>query len=147
MNNEPILILLADDDENDRLLFTDVFQELKINTIIHTVNDGLQLMEYLLKNKTKLPQLLFLDLNMPFKNGLECLKEIRSNPDLRELSVAIFSTSLSQKDIDETFIQGANIYINKPNSFNELKEVLNKAMKCPDKIIARFSEYIFNKTL
>ena len=128
MNNEPILILLADDDENDRLLFTDVFQELKINTIIHTVNDGLQLMEYLLKNKTKLPQLLFLDLNMPFKNGLECLKEIRSNPDLRELSVAIFSTSLSQKDIDETFIQGANIYINKPNSFNELKEVLNKAV-------------------
>ena len=128
MQNEPILILLADDDENDRLLFTDAFQELKIKTIIHTVNDGLQLMAYLLKNKTKLPQLLFLDLNMPFKNGLDCLKEIRSNLDLREISVAIFSTSLAQKDIDETFIQGANIYINKPNSFNDLKAVLNKAV-------------------
>ncbi len=128
MQNEPILILLADDDENDRLLFTDAFQELKIKTIIHTVNDGLQLMAYLLKNKSKLPQLLFLDLNMPFKNGLDCLKEIRSNLDLRELSVAIFSTSLAQKDIDETFIQGANIYINKPNSFNDLKAVLNKAV-------------------
>ncbi len=128
MQNEPILILLADDDENDRLLFTDAFQELKIKTIIHTVNDGLQLMEYLLQNKSKLPQLLFLDLNMPFKNGIECLKEIRSDLELREISVAIFSTSLAQKDIDETFIQGANIYINKPNSFNDLKAVLNKAV-------------------
>jgi CheY-like chemotaxis protein len=128
MQNDPILILLADDDENDRLLFTDAFQELKIKTNIHTVNDGLQLMEYLHKNKALLPQLLFLDLNMPFKNGIECLKEIRSNLDFREMSVAIFSTSLAQKDIDETFIQGANIYINKPNSFNELKEVLNKAV-------------------
>ncbi len=128
MLNDPLKILLADDDEGDRLLFTDAIEELKIKTIVHTVNDGIELMDYLAKKGNDLPHLLFLDLNMPFKNGMECLKEIRSNQNLREVSIAIYSTSASEKDIDETFLQGANIYINKPNDFNDLKQVLNKAV-------------------
>ena len=128
MQNEPLLILLADDDENDRLLFIDAFQELKIKTIVHTVRDGLEFMEYLKKKDARLPQLLFLDLNMPRKNGIECLKEIRANLALREIPVAIFSTSSSEKDINETFLEGANVYINKPNDFTRLTQVLNKAV-------------------
>jgi len=121
----PLKILLADDDEDDRLLFTDALKELKIKTIVHTVNDGIELMEYLATNGNDLPQLLFLDLNMPRKNGFECLKEIRNNHDLAEVAIAIFSTSLAEKDIEETYINGANVYINKPNSFNDLKEALS----------------------
>ena len=128
MLNEPLKILLADDEENDRLLFTDAINELKVQTIIHTVNDGIELMDYLYKAGNDLPQLLFLDLNMPRKNGFECLKEIRSNSKLKEVAIAIFSTSLSEKDIEETFIHGANVYINKPNSFDSLKEALNKVI-------------------
>lgn len=67
MKNEPIHILLADDDEADRLLFTDVFEELKIKSIVNTVEDGVQLMEYLSENEKNLPDILFLDLNMPKK--------------------------------------------------------------------------------
>lgn len=128
MENEPIHILLADDDENDRLLFTEAFSELDIKTVVHTVNNGMQLMERLKMNNTRLPNLLFLDLNMPRKNGLECLKEIKSDEKLKDISIAIYSTSDNEKDIEETFRNGANVYITKPNNFNMLKEVLNKAV-------------------
>ncbi len=128
MENNPLLILLADDDEADRLLFIDIFLELKIKTIVETFNNGLELMQSLNKKDARLPHLLFLDLNMPIKNGLQCLKEIRSNEKLKDISVAIYSTSNSQKDIEETFLNGANIYITKPSDFNTLKQVLEKAV-------------------
>lgn len=126
MLNEPLKILLADDDENDRLLFIDAINELKTKTIVHAVNDGIELMAYLATKGNALPQLLFLDLNMPRKNGHACLKEIRSNNKFDDVAIAIFSTSLAEKDIEETLINGANVYLNKPNSFDELKQALNK---------------------
>lgn len=128
MENTPLHILLADDDESDRFLFMEAFEEMKAKTIVHTVNDGLQLMEYLSQENIPLPHLLFLDLNMPRKNGLECLKEIRSIEKLKDISIAIYSTSASEKDIEETFLFGANVYIQKPSDFSELKHVLNKAV-------------------
>ncbi len=128
MENTPLHILLADDDESDRFLFKEAFEEMKVKTVVHTVNDGLQLMEYLSQENIPLPHLLFLDLNMPRKNGLECLKEIRSIEKLKDISIAIYSTSASEKDIEETFLFGANVYIQKPSDFSELKHVLNKAV-------------------
>ena len=128
MNNKPLHILLADDDEGDRLIFKEAFSELKIKTIVHTTNNGNELMAYLTKKNAPLPHLIFLDLNMPGKNGLECLKEIRSNEKLKDISIAIYSTSDNEKDMEETFRNGANVYITKPNDFNMLKEVLEKAV-------------------
>jgi len=128
MQNESIFVLLADDDEDDRLFFSDAFEELKMKTVVKTVNDGEELMKYLSSSENRLPHVLFLDINMPRKNGLECLKEIRSNQELRDLSIAMYSTSSSEKDIEETFIQGANIYINKPSDFGELKRVLTEVL-------------------
>ncbi|MDN3687309.1 response regulator [Cyclobacterium jeungdonense] len=128
MENEPLHNLLADDDENDRLIFKEAFAELKIKTVVGTVNDGIQLMERLHDSTIPLPDLLFLDLNMPRKNGLECLKEIRGNEKLKEISIAIYSTSDNKKDLEETFLNGANIYVIKPNSFNRLKMALEKAL-------------------
>lgn len=128
MENAPIRIILADDDEGDRFLFKEALEELKIKSFVHTVNDGIQLMEYLNDKDTPVPHLLFLDLNMPRKNGLECLKEIRNNAKLKDISIAIYSTSASEKDMDETFLNGANVYIKKPNDFNILKQALDKVV-------------------
>ncbi len=128
MENEPFHILLADDDESDRLLFTEAISELKIKTVVHTVNDGVQLMDWLKMKKNQLPHLLFLDLNMPLKNGIECLKEIRGNRKLKDIAIAIYSTSDSEKDIEESFLNGANVYITKPDNFNMLRLVLEKAV-------------------
>ncbi len=128
MINETLNILLADDEEDDRLLFVDALNELKIKTIIQTVNDGVELMEHLNNTDNTLPQLIFLDLNMPRKNGLECLKEIKASDRLSDITIAIFSTSMSENDIEQTLINGANVYINKPNSFDGLKKALKKVV-------------------
>jgi len=122
--SEALHILLADDDEDDRLFFKDAIAEVKVKTVVTLLNDGLQLMQYLNKPDVKLPNVVFLDLNMPIKGGMECLKEIRSDSKLKELLIAIYSTSASEEDIEETFVKGANIYIKKPNDFGELKRIL-----------------------
>ena len=122
-------ILLADDDEADRLIFKEAFDEMDIGTSVETVNDGEELMQLLENSEYEdLPHILFLDINMPRKNGLECLKEIRANKKYKEVSIAIYSTSSSEKDMHETFLNGANVYINKPQDFNKLKKVLEKAI-------------------
>jgi len=128
MERKPINIMLVDDDESDRLIFESALAELEIQTIIQTRNNGEQLMDYLTQNGTRLPDVIFLDLNMPRKNGLECLKEIKSNEKFSDIAIAIYSTSASENDINETFIHGANVYIKKPNNFNTLKQVLHKAV-------------------
>jgi CheY-like chemotaxis protein len=128
MNQDAMHILLADDDEDDRLFFTDAIEEIKVRTVVNTVNDGVQLMERLMNPDIRLPNLIFLDLNMPIKGGIECLKEIRSDKNLRDITIAIYSTSASQEDIEETFVKGANIYIKKPNDFSELKKILKEVI-------------------
>jgi CheY-like chemotaxis protein len=133
MNSEPFHILLADDDEGDRLLFQVAFSELKIKTVVHTVDGGIQLMEWLNMEDTPLPYLIFLDLNMPPKNGLECLKEIKNNEKLKDIFIAIYSTSDNEQDMEETFRNGANVYITKPYDFSILKQVLEKAVETVSK--------------
>ncbi|MBP7173341.1 MAG: response regulator [Cloacibacterium sp.] len=125
MEKEYIHIILADDDEDDRLFFTDAFEEIKINTKVQTYKDGVELMDYLNREDAILPQVLFLDLNMPKKNGIECLHEIKQNEKFKDLAIAIYSTSSSEEDIENTFVSGANIYIKKPNDFGTLKKILS----------------------
>ncbi len=128
MTDEALFVLLADDDENDRFLFQEAFNELKFPVEVQTVKNGEQLMEYLDQQDLVLPHILFLDLNMPRKNGLECLKEIRGKKALKHLPIAIYSTSGSEQDIEDTFVNGANVYIKKPNDFSLLKEALSKVL-------------------
>ena len=128
MNHDALQILLAEDDDDDRLFFKDAIEEVKVKSVVTMVNDGVELMNYLIKPETKLPHLVFLDLNMPRKNGMECLKEIRSNNKLKDLSIAIYSTSGLEKDIEDTFVNGANVYIKKPNDFEVLKTILAKVI-------------------
>lgn len=125
MQQDYVHIILADDDQDDRDFFSEAFEEIKIKTKLNLFNDGQQLMNYLLQTDCVLPNILFLDLNMPLKSGIECLHEIKQNDHLKDIAIAIYSTSASDEDIEETFVNGANIYIKKPNDFNTLKKVLN----------------------
>lgn len=121
-------ILLADDDEDDRTFFSEAIQELKMNNKLTLFKDGNELMDYLVHPDIRLPHVLFLDLNMPGKTGIDCLKEIRANIRFKDVSIAIYSTSSSEKDIEDTFIEGANIYITKPNDFSSLKKVIQEVV-------------------
>jgi len=128
MEIEPVNVLLADDDEDDRLFFREAFEEIKIKTKVKTVNDGVELMNHLTKKGNELPHILFLDLNMPRKNGMDCLMEIKRSDNLKDIPVAIYSTSASEEDIENTFVKGANVYIKKPSDFSTLKKILEEVI-------------------
>jgi CheY-like chemotaxis protein len=128
MDNGQIHVLLADDDEDDRLFFKEAFEEIKIKTKVTLVKDGVELMKYLSSDGRPKPHILFLDLNMPRKSGMECLLEIRNNDRLKDIPIAIYSTSSSEEDIENTFIKGANVYITKPSDFKELKQILEEVI-------------------
>lgn len=124
MENDVLNILLADDDADDRLFFKEAMEEINMDTMVSFVNDGSQLMYYLNQPDIYLPNIVFLDINMPGKNGMECLKEIRNNPRFRNMIIVIYSTSGSESDVQEAFINGADAYLKKPNNFADLKSSL-----------------------
>jgi len=127
---EKMNIILADDDEDDRNLFKQAIEELGLNIDLKLFNSGDDLLDYLFElDKEELPHILFLDLNMLCTKYEDCLKDIRKNSKFQDMSIAIYSTSTSEKDVHNTFIGGANIYINKPNDFEILKKSLREVLK------------------
>lgn len=120
-------LLLADDDTDDCLFFKEVLDELQLLNTFQTVSDGVELMNYL-NNASQLPNVLFLDLNMPRKDGIECLSEIKSNNKLQQLPVIIISTSLNADVVDLLYQKGASFYIRKPGEFSKLKRVVLEAI-------------------
>ena len=129
MNKENINILLADDDKSDCYLFERVLEMITVSTTFNSVHDGEKLMEFLNDKTRALPTVLFLDLNMPRKNGFKCLEEIKLNKKLMQMPVIIFSTSFEQDIADQLYKNGAHFYICKPNDFNHLKEVIYQALQ------------------
>ena len=127
ISGKQIRIVLADDDNDDRELFKEAVEEAALNINLDFAEDGRCLLN-LLNNEKHIPDLIFLDLNMPHKNGMECLAEIRKNINLKNVPVIIYSTSSSIKDIDESYNLGANLYVKKPSSFNELKTITGKVL-------------------
>lgn len=122
-------ILLVDDDEDDRQFFSDALKRLDIAIELVLLTDGQECIDYLSNHESVHPDFIFLDLNMPIMGGLECLRRIRGHLNLKKIMVAIYSTSSSSKDIEDTFEQGANVYITKPNNFKDLKQSLGQVIK------------------
>jgi len=124
MNVEKLTILLADDDKDDCLFFEDAINELAQSTNFTAVHDGEQLMQLLSNETNKLPHVLFLDLNMPRKNGFECLEEIKHNRKLKALPVVVFSTSFEQEVVNRLYDNGAQYFIRKPSEFSLYKKII-----------------------
>lgn len=120
----PVTILMADDDDDDRRLTKEAFQEGKIFSELRFVENGEKLMEYLRKEgeykDAPRPSLILLDLNMPRKDGRTVLKEIKSDPTLRQIPVVVLTTSKTEDDIRVTYDLGVNSYIVKPVTFDAL---------------------------
>lgn len=129
MSTNQLYILLADDDEDDCLFFQEALNELSMAIRLTAVHDGEQLMTLLHENKAQCPDVLFLDLNMPRKNGYECLLEIRSNEQLRQLPVVILSTFFDRTVSDQLYQSGATWCMMKPAAHSELKTLLQQALR------------------
>jgi CheY-like chemotaxis protein len=122
-------VLLAEDDNDDILLFKEALNELPVSVHITTVTNGQQLLEWLNKKGKKLPDVLFLDLNMPRKNGFAALGEIKRNQKLQNLPVVIFSTARDEEMIKQVYNDAAHYYIRKPSDFTDLKKVIYRVLK------------------
>ena len=128
---KPIVILLADDDEEDRMLACDALTESRLSNDITCVTDGEDLMDYLHRRgkyappfDAPRPGLILLDLNMPKKDGREALREIKRDPELRQIPVVVLTTSRADEDILRTYDSGASSFISKPITFEGLVEVM-----------------------
>ncbi len=127
MNIKQLNVLHVDDDTDDCNLFKDVLDDLRLPTRHTAVHDGEKLMEYLTNESNELPHVLFLDLNMPRKNGNDCLLEIKSNTRLRQIIVIIFSTSFEPTLVNQLYRNGAHYYIRKPYNFAQFKSLIHLA--------------------
>jgi CheY-like chemotaxis protein len=123
----PRHILLADDDEDDCLLFKDALDELLVSGKFSCVTNGEKLMELLMDSEL-LPDIIFLDMNMPRKSGLQCLLEIKANESLKDLPVVILSTSFEPSMMKRLYENGAHLCLKKPNEFTKLKEAIHSAL-------------------
>jgi CheY-like chemotaxis protein len=131
VNPQPIVILMADDDPDDRLLTERALVASRVANDLRFVEDGEELMDYLLKQgkyaapgAAPQPGLILLDLNMPRKDGREALREIKAHPDLHCIPVVILTTSKAEEDIYRSYNLGANSYIAKPVTFERLVELM-----------------------
>ncbi len=137
---EKLFILIAEDDADDRFLLKAAFEENGFTDHLHFVENGVEVIEFLHElghdaNDAKLPRFILLDLNMPKKDGREVLKEIKQIPVYKKIPVIIFSTTNNEQEMRRCYELGANSYITKPNSFENLI-----------KTVAAFRSYWLNTT-
>lgn len=127
----PINILMADDDEDDRLLTLDALKESRVLNNLYCVEDGVELLEFLRREgkysdpkDAPRPSLILLDLNMPRKDGREALQEIKADPSLRGIPVVILTTSKEEEDMLKGYDLGCASYITKPVNFEGLVDLM-----------------------
>jgi CheY-like chemotaxis protein len=130
-DRRPITILLADDDEDDRLMTRDALRDARLHNPLRTVMDGVELLEYLRHegqyadpNESPRPGMILLDLNMPRMDGREALGAIKGDPELRSIPVVVLTTSKAEEDVIRSYDLGVNSFITKPVTFLGLVEVM-----------------------
>ena len=126
--NDPYMnnVVLADDDRDNGLLFKLILNQVDPSKRLTIVKDGEELLRYLSR---QIPDLLFLDLNMPCKNGIECLQEIRLNLQLKDLPIVVYSSSSHMTDIQKSYLHKADLYMVKPFNSIHLKNALESILK------------------
>jgi CheY-like chemotaxis protein len=128
MSSKLLNLLLADDDFDDRYFFKEALETLPFSISLIAAEDGEQLLRLLARETSELPDAIFLDLNMPRKNGFECLLEIKLNEKLNQIPVIIFSTSYEHNVVNLLYKNGAKYFIRKPPDVSQLGRVIQQAL-------------------
>jgi CheY-like chemotaxis protein len=143
MHRIPQIVIIAEDDGDDFEIFADILQHIAPIKVIKNAWNGKELMDQLDADPV-IPSIIFLDLNMPYKNGLECLREIKSNPAYRNTPVAILTTSTDKRNIQQSFELGAHFYVVKPSSEKLLRESLEKVFRADYSDMAHFPQQLID---
>lgn len=128
---QPRSFLLVDDDIDDVLIFQETLKKIDESIHFFYVSNGKEAIDFLTEHAGHLPQIIFLDINMPKMDGKECLKLIKQDENLKHLPVIMYTTSSQSKDIEEAMMGGALCFITKPSGINELRTLLTAIVKTP----------------
>jgi CheY-like chemotaxis protein len=144
MRSSIYTIVLADDDPDDQQVFQQAVHTVAPNVLMTSIFSGAELIDYLDEH---IPDILFIDLNMPYKNGIECLREIRENGRYRKLPIVVYSTSGIEHTINISYGFGANLYFQKTSSLEELKTAIRLILEMPwqDPQSVTFQHFTDNK--
>ena len=127
--NDPVEILLVEDNPADSRLIMEVFRDFKIENILHVVDDGVKATEFLYKQNeykdVSTPDLIILDLNLPRKDGREVLAEIKKDENLKFIPVVVLTTSSDNEDVKKAYRNHANCFITKPVDFEQFTNVMH----------------------
>lgn len=134
-NNNFLHIVIADDDDDDKELFIEAMANISTKIKVSTATNGVDLLRML--HTMDPPDIIFLDLNMPVMNGFQCLNNLKQDPRLQYIPILIYSTSANLEQVEQTFLQGATRYIQKPNSFQDIYHLLKSILDLsPNQIFA-----------
>jgi CheY-like chemotaxis protein len=139
-------VLFAEDDDDDFEMFKDVITDLGLKVVVSRAENGDMLLRILREN---IPDMLFLDIRMPCKDGKDCLLKIRTNPKFDHLPIIVYSSINNPETIEFCFRQGTNMYVLKPSSFSELKEVVQRIFSVDWKRVRYYpnlSNFVLNPT-
>jgi len=123
-DKSPLHILFADDDSDETYLFNEALEHCHLEVVLSFANNGNNLLSILKSNP--LPDLVIMDINMPHKDGLEALAEIRSFPEFESLPLIIYSTTTDSSIIDASYNNGASLFVVKPENFDGMMKVVKK---------------------
>lgn len=128
--NDPIVVLMVEDDPGDVELTREGLKDSKVDVSLYVVEDGERAMRFLRGEAgyagSPRPDIILLDLNMPRKNGIETLHEIKADPDLKAIPVVILTSSEAEADINRSYIEGANSYLVKPIGFESFTRLVRE---------------------
>ncbi len=131
VDRQPIVILVADDDEEDQMLIRETFEDRRLANELRFVKNGEEVMDYLRRQgkfaepwTSPRPGLILLDLNMPKKDGRECLAEIKADAAFKDIPVFVLTTSRAEEDVHQTYELGGSSFISKPVSFDAFMELV-----------------------
>jgi CheY-like chemotaxis protein len=126
-------VLLVEDDPGDVLMTREAFEHYRIRNTLHVVGDGEQAMQFLRQDGDYMgvprPGLILLDLNLPRRNGLEVLADLKSDAELLSIPVVVLTTSQAEEDILRSYALHANAYISKPVDFDHFTDVIRQINK------------------
>lgn len=146
MVTESIKIFLAEDDPDDVFFFEDALQEVSASSTLTVCEDGCQLLDRLKDGKDGLPGIIFLDVNMPRMDGLECLQNIRANLQLKNIPVVMLTTCSQDYTIERAFKLGANLFVTKPYAMEDLQNMIDRVLRMnwtDKKCLITKSEFIY----
>lgn len=145
MISEKIIVLLADDDDDDRDFFNEALEHIQFAGQLVTVNNGEKVIDFLKKAKRP-PDFVFLDINMPRLNGIECLKFIKEAFPSPDFHVIMLSTAIAPHVVEQSYMNGASLYIQKPSKFSELAKYLHYCLTQLENSIPE-NNFILNERL